>query len=61
MIRDFYANKAVFLTGTTGFIGKVVLEKFISSLPEVRKIYVLVRPKKGTTALDRVRKDIFSS
>ena len=60
-IREFYSGKAIFLTGCTGFVGKVVLEKIMRCCPEYRRIYVLVRPKRGVAPLERVHKDIFSS
>ena len=46
-IADFYVGKTVFITGVTGFMGKVLLEKLLRSCSQIRKIYVLVRPKKG--------------
>lgn len=46
-IKSFYKDKTIFLTGTTGFVGKVVLEKILRSLNEIKKIYIMVRPKKG--------------
>jgi fatty acyl-CoA reductase len=61
MMREFYKDKTVFLTGATGFVGKVVLEKFFRSLPEVKRIYILVRPKRGVQIMDRVMKEIFQS
>lgn len=61
MIREFYKDKTILMTGCTGFVGKVVLEKFIRSIGNFKKIYVLVRPKRGTHPMDRVWKDIFSS
>ena len=32
-IKEFYANKTIFLTGCTGFIGKVMLEKILRTIP----------------------------
>ncbi len=61
MIADFYKDKTLLMTGCTGFVGKVVLEKFIRCIPDFKRIYVLVRPKKGTNPMERVWKDIFSS
>jgi len=61
MISSFYRDKVLFITGTTGFVGKVVLEKIMRCCPDFKKIYVLVRPKRGTAPIDRVWKDIFSS
>jgi len=61
MIREFYKDKTIFLTGATGFVGKVILEKFLRSLPDVKRIYILVRPKRGVQIMDRVMKEIFQS
>ena len=46
-VKEFYRGKTLFLTGATGFLGKVVLEKFFRSLHDVHRIYILVRPKRG--------------
>ena len=48
-IKGFYKNKTIFLTGTTGFVGKVVLEKLLRSLGDFRRIYIMVRAKKSQT------------
>ena len=44
-LRDFYRGKTILLTGGTGLLGKVLLERFLSNLAEVEKVYVLVRPR----------------
>ena len=59
MIKEFYKDKTLFLTGATGFLGKVVLEKLFRSLSDVKRIYILVRPKRGVEIMDRVMKEIF--
>jgi len=46
-IVDFYAGRTVLVTGATGFMGKVLLEKLLHSCPTITRIYVLIRPKKG--------------
>ena len=61
MIRDFYKDKVLLITGATGFLGKVLLEKFFRSANEFKKIYVLVRPKSGTPIMDRVKREILQS
>jgi fatty acyl-CoA reductase len=48
MIKEFYKDKVILITGTTGFLGKVVLEKIFRSIGNFKKIYLLVRPKRGT-------------
>ncbi|KAH8041511.1 hypothetical protein HPB51_016956 [Rhipicephalus microplus] len=47
MIAQFYQDQVVFLTGGTGFIGKVLLEKLLRSCPGVKQVYLLVRGKSG--------------
>ena len=59
-IKEYYEDKTIFITGTTGFVGKVVLEKILRSLPNFKKIYIMVRPKKGMTGMQRIQ-GIFDS
>ncbi|CAF1264658.1 unnamed protein product [Didymodactylos carnosus] len=54
-ITEFLNGKSIFITGATGFIGKQLVEKLISSCPNIEKIYILVRPKRGYTVVDRVK------
>jgi fatty acyl-CoA reductase len=44
-IQDYYAGKTLLITGATGLVGKVLVEKLLRELPQVRRIYVLIRPK----------------
>ena len=39
-------GKRVLITGTTGFLGKVVLEKLIRAVPDIGAIYLLIRGNK---------------
>ncbi|KAJ6668447.1 hypothetical protein lerEdw1_011929 [Lerista edwardsae] len=53
-IAAYYNGKAVLLTGATGFMGKVLMEKLLRSSPNVKAIYILVRPKSGQSMQERV-------
>lgn len=53
-IPEYYEGKNVLLTGATGFMGKVLLEKLLRSCPKIKAIYVLVRYKSGKTSQERV-------
>ena len=55
-----YDGTTVILTGATGFLGKVVLEKILWSLRGVKKIYVLLRPRGDTPAEARLAKEVLS-
>ncbi|KAG5683857.1 hypothetical protein PVAND_013119 [Polypedilum vanderplanki] len=46
-IKDYYDNCNIFVTGSTGFLGKVLIEKLLRSCDGIRKIYILLRPKRG--------------
>ena len=53
-IPEYYAGKNVFITGATGFLGKVLVEKLLRSCPGVKGIYCLTRPKKGQQPDERL-------
>lgn len=52
-IKEFFAGQTIFMTGGTGFVGKVLLEKILRSCPDVKKIYLAIRPKKDITIEER--------
>lgn len=52
-IKDFYKNASIFVTGGTGFLGQVLIEKILRTCDSVQCIYVLMRPKKGISSYDR--------
>ncbi|XP_022227324.1 fatty acyl-CoA reductase wat [Drosophila obscura] len=54
-IQRFYNGKIIFLTGGTGFLGKVIIEKLLRST-EVKRIYSLTRPKRGESIQERIAK-----
>ncbi|XP_018559666.1 fatty acyl-CoA reductase 1 isoform X2 [Lates calcarifer] len=53
-IPEYYAGKNVLITGATGFMGKVLLEKLLRSCPGVKIVYVMVRPKAGQSPQARI-------
>uniref|UniRef100_A0A3P9M3Y1 Fatty acyl-CoA reductase n=1 Tax=Oryzias latipes TaxID=8090 RepID=A0A3P9M3Y1_ORYLA len=53
-ITEYYAGKSVLITGATGFMGKVLVEKLLWSCPDVKALYILVRPKAGQSMEQRV-------
>lgn len=53
-IQEFYNGSVIFLTGSTGFLGQVMLEKLLRSCPGISTMYILVRNKKGKNIETRV-------
>lgn len=53
-VADFYENQHVLITGATGFMGKVLVEKLLRSCPKIGTIYLLIRNKKGKESAQRV-------
>lgn len=53
-IARYYNGKNIFITGATGFLGKVLIEKLLRSCSNVKAIYVLIRSKKGKDSRERL-------
>lgn len=60
-IKGFYAGKNVLLSGCTGFLGKVILEKLLRSCPDIGQIYILLRAKRHKKPLERIKDEILES
>ncbi|XP_065220998.1 fatty acyl-CoA reductase wat-like isoform X2 [Planococcus citri] len=46
-VLTFYKGSTIFVTGVTGFLGHVLLSKLLCSCPDIKKIYILIREKRG--------------
>jgi len=49
-------NFSVLITGASGFLGKVLLEKLLFSQPGIHKIYLIIRPLKENEPKSRLKK-----
>ena len=54
-ISQYYEGRNIFVTGGTGFMGKILLEKLLRSCPGIDKIYVLTRSKRGESPQNRIK------
>eukprot|EP01132_Coremiostelium_polycephalum_P000607 gene607-755_t len=57
ILPNFYTGLNILITGATGFVGKVLLEKVLRDLPTVGKVYIIIRGN----AKERFEDDIYSS
>ncbi|XP_054720630.1 putative fatty acyl-CoA reductase CG5065 [Uloborus diversus] len=53
-VAEFYRGRSIFITGVTGFLGKVLLEKLLRACRSVKTIYVLLRAKEGLDPKQRL-------
>lgn len=53
-VQKFYAGKTIFITGGSGFMGKVLIEKLLYSCSDLKELIILMRPKRGKSASERV-------
>ena len=59
-VADTLAGRAILITGGTGFMGKVLIEKILRTCSDVDTIYVLIRAKKGKEPWQRIE-ELFAS
>jgi long-chain acyl-CoA synthetase len=60
-VRKALAGKNLLVIGTTGFIGKVWLTMLLEDLPEIGRIYLLVRRQGSRSALQRFERIVAES
>uniref|UniRef100_A0A182RXE0 Fatty acyl-CoA reductase n=1 Tax=Anopheles funestus TaxID=62324 RepID=A0A182RXE0_ANOFN len=54
-IPTVFAGADVFITGGTGFMGKVLIEKLLRSCPQIARVFVLMRAKRGKSLDERLK------
>lgn len=46
-IAKWFSGQVLFITGATGFMGKVLVEKLLRDCPDITECYLLMRAKRG--------------
>uniref|UniRef100_A0A7N0U3G0 Fatty acyl-CoA reductase n=1 Tax=Kalanchoe fedtschenkoi TaxID=63787 RepID=A0A7N0U3G0_KALFE len=59
-IVGFLENKTILVTGSTGFVAKVFVEKILRIQPKVKKLFLLMRAKDSASAATRLYDEILS-
>ncbi|XP_066144787.1 putative fatty acyl-CoA reductase CG5065 [Euwallacea fornicatus] len=53
-VTEWYSGQKIFVTGATGFMGKILIEKLLRCCPDVSTVYILIRNKKGRNSSERL-------
>jgi HAD superfamily hydrolase (TIGR01490 family) len=61
VLAEAYRDKTILLTGGTGFLGTALVEKILRSIPDLGRLYLVVRPSKDKSADNRFHKDVLGS
>lgn len=54
-VEQFFEGKTVLISGATGFLGKVLIEKLLRACPKVEYVVPLVRIKKNKSPEQRMQ------
>ncbi|PIA60022.1 hypothetical protein AQUCO_00400713v1 [Aquilegia coerulea] len=57
-IVPFLTGRVFLITGATGFLAKVLIEKILRTMPDVDKIYLLIKANDKDVAMERMMKEI---
>jgi len=61
LIAEAFKGKTILVTGTTGFLGKSIVEKCLRAIPEVGRINLAIRSSARRPAADRLEREVLSS
>lgn len=57
-VAAYFRGKSILITGSTGFLGKVLLEKILRVQPDVKKLFLLIRSADVESAKARVETEV---
>ncbi|KAK1367390.1 Fatty acyl-CoA reductase [Heracleum sosnowskyi] len=60
-ITNFFSGKKLLITGATGFLAKVLVEKILRTMPEVDKMFLLIKAKDEEAAMERLMNEIVNT
>ncbi|KAL5579785.1 hypothetical protein UlMin_012227, partial [Ulmus minor] len=58
-ILQFLENKTILVTGSTGLLGKALVEKILRVQPNVKKLYLLLRASDSNSANQRMHSEVY--
>ena len=61
MIADALKGKTILVTGSTGFLGKSIVEKCLRSIPDIKRINLAIRSSARRPASERLEREVLAS
>jgi alcohol-forming fatty acyl-CoA reductase len=61
VIADALKGKTILVTGSTGFLGKSIVEKCLRSIPDIGRINLAIRSSARRPAAERLEREVLSS
>lgn len=61
MAQHSHKGKTILVTGATGFLAKVFVEKVLRVQPEINKLYLLLRASNTELATQRLQNEVFQT
>jgi alcohol-forming fatty acyl-CoA reductase len=61
LLGGAYKDKKILLTGGTGFLGTALVEKILRSLPDLGRLYLVIRASRGKNAPERFERDVLGA
>ncbi|CAH9086622.1 unnamed protein product [Cuscuta epithymum] len=58
---EFLVGKSILITGATGFLAKVLVEKILRTQPDIKKLYLLIRANDSVSAMERFETEVIDS
>ncbi|KAM0832940.1 hypothetical protein ACQ4PT_064579 [Festuca glaucescens] len=57
-IVEYFRGKSILITGSTGFLGKVLVEKILRIQPDIKKLFLLIRASDVGSAKIRIQNEV---
>ncbi|PIN09215.1 Acyl-CoA reductase [Handroanthus impetiginosus] len=60
-ILQYFEGKTIFITGATGFLAKIFLEKILRVQPNIKKLYLLIRETAKKSTEQRLQEEVVNT
>ncbi|MED6115611.1 hypothetical protein PIB30_092330, partial [Stylosanthes scabra] len=58
-VEEYFNGKTILVTGATGFLAKIFVEKILRVQPNIKRLYLLVRASNPHVAIQRLHTEVF--